>query len=173
MQQRMDDSLSSQKKLILTDAMTGLYSRYSYNEDLELYRKMDRLPDDLTVFSIDVNGLKHANDTLGHDAGDELIIAAARCIQNAFAGYGKCYRTGGDEFVAITVMNNLEINEVTNKLNKEIKNWYGYLNKSLSISFGYNSDSNKSIDEMIKLADKDMYKHKEEYYKLNNVTPRF
>ena len=70
-------------------------------------------------------------------------------------------------------MNNLEINEVTNKLNKEIKNWYGYLNKSLSISFGYNSDSNKSIDEMIKLADKDMYKHKEEYYKLNNVTPRF
>lgn len=65
----MDDSLSSQKKLILTDAVTGLYSRYSYNEDLELYRKMDRLPDDLTVFSIDVNGLKTSNDTLGHDAG--------------------------------------------------------------------------------------------------------
>ena len=60
----MDDSLSSQKKLILTDAVTGLYSRYSYNEDLELYRKMDRLPDDLTVFSIDVNGLKTSNDTL-------------------------------------------------------------------------------------------------------------
>lgn len=172
-QQKMTNTLSYQKTIVQTDSMTGLFSRYSFSKDLNDYRKLSKLPDNLTVFSIDVNGLKHANDTLGHDAGDELIIAAARCIQNAFAGYGKCYRTGGDEFVAITVMNNLEINEVTNKLNKEIKNWYGYLNKSLSISFGYNSDSNKSIDEMIKLADKDMYKHKEEYYKLNNVTPRF
>ncbi|MGN1405797.1 MAG: GGDEF domain-containing protein [Erysipelotrichaceae bacterium] len=171
-QQRMGDSLSSQKKLILTDAMTGLYSRYSYNEDLESYRKMDRLPDHLTVFSIDINGLKTSNDTLGHDAGDELIIAAARCIQHVLGAYGKCYRTGGDEFVAICTMNINEINEALRNLKKAQKRWHGYLNDSLSISVGYCSDNNSPIDEMITKADKNMYKQKEEYYRLNNLTPR-
>ena len=172
MQQRMDDSLSSQKKLILTDAVTGLYSRYSYNEDLELYRKMDRLPDDLAVFSIDVNGLKTSNDTLGHDAGDELIIASARCIQHVLGAYGKCYRTGGDEFVAICRMNSYEINEALRNLNKAQKKWHGYLNDSLSLSAGHCSNPDNTIDEMITKADRDMYKHKEEYYRLNNLTPR-
>ena len=46
-----------------------------------------------------LNGLKKANDTLGHSAGDELICAAANCMKFAFASYGKIYRIGGDEFV--------------------------------------------------------------------------
>ena len=168
----MDDSLSSQKKIILTDAMTGLYSRYSFNEDLEHYRRMERLPEDLTVFSIDVNGLKTSNDTLGHDAGDELIIAASRLVSQAFGAYGKCYRTGGDEFVAICTMNINEINEALRNLKKAQKKWRGYLNKNISISVGFNKDSDITIDEMFVLADKDMYRQKEEYYRLNFITPR-
>lgn len=171
-QQRMGDSLSSQKKLILTDAMTGLYSRYSYNEDLKNYRKLNKLPDNLVVFSIDVNGLKTSNDTLGHDAGDELIIAAARCIQYVLGAYGKCYRTGGDEFVAICKMSAAEINEASRNLKRAQKRWHGYLNENLSISFGYNFDTNNTIDEMISLADKDMYRHKEEYYRMNGISSR-
>ncbi|MBR5705734.1 MAG: diguanylate cyclase, partial [Deltaproteobacteria bacterium] len=58
-------------------------------------------PEDLAVFSIDVNGLKTVNDSLGHDAGDELIRGAADCISAAFGQTGKCYRTGGDEFVVL------------------------------------------------------------------------
>lgn len=168
----MDDSLSSQKKIILTDAMTGLYSRYSYNEDLEHYRKMERLPEHLTVFSIDVNGLKASNDTLGHDAGDELIIAASRLINQAFGAYGKCYRTGGDEFVAICRMSENEINEALRNLKKAQKKWRGFLNKNISISEGYCTDNDKTIDEMFVLADKDMYRKKEEYYRLNFIVPR-
>ena len=46
-------------------------------------------------------GLKKANDTLGHSAGDELICAASNCMKFAFASYGKIYRIGGDEFCVI------------------------------------------------------------------------
>ena len=50
---------------------------------------------------MDVNGLKRTNDCYGHDAGDRLVIAAARCAEEAFGGIGYCYRIGGDEFCAI------------------------------------------------------------------------
>ena len=50
---------------------------------------------------MDVNGLKKVNDQLGHDAGDELLKGASSCISRCFGSYGKAYRTGGDEFIAI------------------------------------------------------------------------
>ena len=45
--------------------------------------------------TIDINGLKVVNDTLGHAAGDELICGAADCISKTFEKSGTCYRTGG------------------------------------------------------------------------------
>ena len=50
---------------------------------------------------MDLNGLKEANDNIGHEAGDELIIGASKCMDNAFSGLGRTYRVGGDEFVAL------------------------------------------------------------------------
>lgn len=41
------------------------------------------------------------NDSIGHDAGDELLIGAARCIREAFSHLGDVFRIGGDEFTAI------------------------------------------------------------------------
>lgn len=35
---------------------------------------------------MDLNGLKAANDNIGHEAGDELIIGASKCMDNAFSG---------------------------------------------------------------------------------------
>ncbi|MCR5741555.1 MAG: diguanylate cyclase [Gammaproteobacteria bacterium] len=44
----------------------------------------------------DINGLKTENDTIGHEAGDELICGSAECMKNAFSRHGKIYRVGGD-----------------------------------------------------------------------------
>ena len=41
---------------------------------------------------MDLNGLKEANDNIGHEAGDELIIGASKCMDNAFSGLGRTYR---------------------------------------------------------------------------------
>ena len=57
------------------DVLTGVFSRLAYHECLEQYA--DSVPTDLTVFLMDINGLKGVNDALGHEAGDELICGAA------------------------------------------------------------------------------------------------
>ncbi|MGZ1157511.1 GGDEF domain-containing protein [Lactobacillus delbrueckii subsp. bulgaricus] len=54
----------------------------------------------LGVAFMDLNGLKEANDELGHDAGDELLISAGQIISQAF-GRDYVYRVGGDEFVVL------------------------------------------------------------------------
>lgn len=46
----------------------------------------------LVIFAMDVNGLKGANDTKGHEAGDELIKGAADCIKEAIGGSGNVRR---------------------------------------------------------------------------------
>lgn len=50
---------------------------------------------------LDINNLKKANDTYGHQEGDRLIADSARCIKEAFGELGDCYRIGGDEFAVI------------------------------------------------------------------------
>lgn len=57
---------------------------------------------DLLIYaSVDVNGLKVINDSLGHIAGDELICGAADCLKQVFGTYGKVFRIGGDEYAVI------------------------------------------------------------------------
>ena len=103
-QLRSDKKIQEQSVLITTDSLTGARSRYAYSQKLNEYDAMPKLPDDLTVFLIDIDGLKRTNDTLGHDAGDELIRGSAECIAKTFENYGNVYRIGGDEFIVFARM---------------------------------------------------------------------
>lgn len=75
-----------------TDELTKCLNRRAYDVDME---KLD-LSSEWAYISLDLNGLKQANDSLGHSAGDELICGVANCMKFAFASYGKIYRIGGD-----------------------------------------------------------------------------
>jgi GGDEF domain-containing protein len=82
--------------------MTGLKSRYAYTI-FEAQQKMGPLADDLYLIFLDIDTLKKINDTFGHVAGDETIVAVSKCIKNAFGDVAECFRMGGDEFlVAMT-----------------------------------------------------------------------
>lgn len=50
----------------------------------------------------DLDGFKTLNDTLGHDAGDELLVAFGRRLDIAVGGSGTAYRLGGDEFCVLS-----------------------------------------------------------------------
>lgn len=83
------------------------------------------LDDDFVYVSFDVNGLKIVNDSLGHLAGDEVIIAAADCISKTFGKVGTVYRVGGDEFVALVVVNTDKLIVIREEFDKyECKNDY-------------------------------------------------
>ncbi|MGN0492454.1 MAG: diguanylate cyclase domain-containing protein [Acutalibacteraceae bacterium] len=167
-QQSDNDNLSRQKALIETDALTGMLSRYSYIEALNSYNEAAELPRNLTVFTIDINGLKIVNDTLGHHAGDELICGAAKCISKVFGKYGKCFRTGGDEFIAILNIDKSQAGIIQEALDAAAEKWKGEAANSLSLSSGYAAAEDHpdlSLERLVIIADEMMYANKEAYYR--------
>ncbi len=157
-----------------TDELTRLYNRRTYEEDLDTISS-NNFMDDLVIVALDVNGLKTVNDTLGHKAGDELIIGASKCIDAGFRRVGKSYRTGGDEFMAILRCDKDQLNNALEEFEKTISDWSGILVKKLSISYGYvRADEFKdmTIRELATVADKRMYEDKEEYYRKNGIVKR-
>lgn len=163
----MDDHLVMQQIKIDTDALTGLYSRHAYSIVLKSYDEGGELPKDFAVFTADINGLKQVNDCLGHEAGDELICGAARCIENTIGAGGKCYRTGGDEFVVLTTMKREEAENALRQLESECEHWHGSMVKSLSISAGYALTADfedLSVEALVRESDKTMYEAKSAYY---------
>ena len=163
----MDDHLVRQQNEIDTDALTGVFSRHAYSKALESYDDADTMPKNFTVFSADVNGLKQVNDSLGHEAGDELIRGAAKCIQHTVGANGKCYRTGGDEFVVLTAMSREDAENTIRQLKKECERWRGETVKSLNVSAGYalaEDFDNLNAEALVREADKAMYEAKATYY---------
>lgn len=88
--------------LSLEDELTGLHNRRAFmtmaDQRLQLLERSGALC--LLIFA-DVDGLKAANDTVGHEAGDRLLIDAARALQAAFRRTDLVARMGGDEFVVL------------------------------------------------------------------------
>ena len=121
------------------------------------------------AFSIDINGLKSVNDTLGHAAGDELICGAADCIRKVFGSYGICYRTGGDEFVVLAHADKERAEELIRRLSEEANAWKGKAVRSLSLSSGYalaSEHADVSAEKLIVFSDQGMYAEKNRYYQL-------
>ena len=146
-----------------TDELTKCFNRRAYDSDME---KLD-LNTKWAYISLDLNGLKKANDTLGHSAGDELICAASNCMKFAFASYGKIYRIGGDEFVVWIQESVSNIDSILQVFDTTIHDWHGKYSNSISVSYGVVKSSEQdfdSVQEISKLADERMYQNKKEYY---------
>ena len=174
-QLRSDKKIQEQSVLITTDSLTGARSRYAYSQKLNEYNAMPKLPDDLTVFLIDIDGLKRTNDTLGHDAGDELIRGSAECIEKTFKDYGCVYRIGGDEFVVFAQMDRAQAEKLIPKLNERAAAWKGKEVKTISLSSGFAIASEfpgLSCEQLANEADEEMYKAKSDYYRVTGFKRR-
>ena len=162
-----DTRIREQMKQIRLDPLTGISNRHAYIEELQKLTAAEELPDNLVVYSIDINGLKKTNDTLGHSAGDELICGAADCITTIFDKYGKTYRTGGDEFIVIANIETTQIYSLVSQLNKLGASWKGKESRSISFSVGAaarKDNPDLKPEKLVILADQRMYKAKNEYY---------
>lgn len=148
-----------------TDELTGLYNRRAYEEGLDRIRKDVPSEKMIVVAIFDVNGLKEVNDKLGHASGDELLRGAASTIRSVYGSYGKCYRTGGDEFVVILEEPVEKLSVLNESFEKAAEKWHGKQVAELNISYGAAlSEEVCSIDEQIILADQRMYFAKKAYY---------
>lgn len=161
---RANQERDAQVVISNTDELTQCFNRWAYEEDLR------RLPIDqpFVYISMDLNGLKKTNDTLGHVAGDELIRGAASCMEESFGGCGKIYRIGGDEFVAILTKQVQQHAQMEAAFADAVGAWHGTVVEAMTISSGVVSGEENawtSWEEVAKAADARMYDQKAAYYK--------
>ncbi|MCW2605663.1 MAG: cph2 8 [Frankiales bacterium] len=93
---RMDAEL---RRLALHDALTGLPNRALFSDRAELaLARAEHLRTSVAVLVVDLDGFKHVNDTLGHQAGDELLQEVGQRLRQATRPQDSVARVGGDEF---------------------------------------------------------------------------
>lgn len=146
-----------------TDELTRCYNRRAYEEDIN---KLN-LSKEWVYVSMDLNGLKRANDSFGHVAGDELIRAAADCMKSSFSEHGKVYRVGGDEFVVIITKDIPQFENMLRRFEQRVASWHGEFVESMAVSYGYVFSSERkwnSIFDISKASDERMYESKKQYY---------
>ena len=149
------------KTLSVTDLLTGVYNRNAMNNRISnIVDGTEELKLPYGVVFIDLNGLKHVNDTDGHRAGDHLLKDAAALIGEVFTGY-EIFRIGGDEFLVIaTDISEEDFNALVESLRKETKE-----SEKLKLAIGScYAGNDPDIRQAMKHADKEMYKDKEAYY---------
>ena len=152
-----------QKRYAYYDQMTGLKNRRAYAEQIESLGA--DLPQDLCVVMADINGLKTTNDTIGHEAGDELITGAADCLQQAFSCTDKVYRIGGDEFCVMMKGSREDAQRCIDRLEEITAKRKGRHIGSISISCGAEpAEGHADIESVVKEADRRMYESKNQYY---------
>lgn len=150
-------------KMAYEDPMTGLYNRAKCDE---MFEQFDSKHDaECTLILCDLNGLKKANDTYGHEAGDLLITTFAKILQVAFEGHSNLFRMGGDEFL---IMINHRKNESHLKscllkmimLEREVSKKHPFpIECSYGVAYSTEVKEHKA-DKVYMLADERMYKMK-------------
>jgi diguanylate cyclase (GGDEF)-like protein len=147
------------------DVMTGLYNRAYFEDTLLRLEKERREP--VSIIIADLNGLKHTNDTLGHQAGDALIRRAAEVLKANFDDVHIAARIGGDEFAVILPgLDGRAANETIAHLQELIAlNNKFYHAPELSISMGTaTSRPGLSLEKVISMADHAMYDNKAQHH---------
>jgi diguanylate cyclase (GGDEF)-like protein/PAS domain S-box-containing protein len=87
------------------DDLTGLLNRRGFFALVDQARpRARRLSAQVLLMYVDVDGLKHVNDRLGHAAGDVIVVAAAETLKSTFRQDDILARIGGDEFVALALL---------------------------------------------------------------------
>lgn len=169
----MKEKYEKEKLLYIsnTDALTGCLNRHAYETDIN---KLD-LKKEWVYISLDLNSLKHINDTYGHDVGDEMICAAAACMTASFGEFGKVYRIGGDEFVVIVTQKPDELDAMTKHFDSSVAEWRGKIVDSMTISYGCVRSLEEDwelVHDIEKEADRRMYASKARYYSDSGIDRR-
>ena len=146
------------------DALTNIGNRFAMSACVDNIDEKQSIG----VVYCDVTGLKYVNDTMGHEAGDRLLLNACGCLTDVF-GEDKVFRIGGDEFLVICT----QIDE--NTLIKRITELKELMNeRSVNMAAGIIWSENviTGFDEMLRESEERMYADKAQYYKEKEIERR-
>ena len=165
--QKLAEDETRMRHLAQHDALTGLPNRLSLQERFALateYAK--RNEHKIAVMLLDLDHFKELNDTRGHAAGDEALIALAGRLRTTVRGADTVARLGGDEFVVLAsdLGDRTSVQPVLEKLSDVIgipvTAGGGAWTLSASIGVAFYPDDGASLGDLLKLADAAMYSDK-------------
>jgi diguanylate cyclase (GGDEF)-like protein len=147
------------------DVLTKLHNRAFYMDELNRLQRKSLRP--VSALVIDLDGLKEANDQLGHDAGDALLRRLGEVLNGAISVPNHAARIGGDEFAVLmpgadrqAALTLLETIHELLKINNQF-----YSNAPLGISVGLaTSEPGETMEAMVRRADLAMYEQKRAHH---------
>ncbi len=163
----MARSKNSYKMMSYHDKMTGLLNRRGMYDEYQKMWRAKRDGDKVFACVIDMDSLKHINDTYGHQEGDIAITAISRAIREITADNELSVRAGGDEFYIIGIgeydndgfeKRKADFYNIIEGINEELGKPYT-VTASLGSAFGEQSDMDR-LDSLILEADEEMYRCK-------------
>jgi len=155
------------EKLAHFDNLTGCYSRgYGLALLEEQIKTANRKKTPILLLYLDVDEFKKINDHYGHKEGDRALKGAVKLFKSTLRKIDIICRMGGDEFLLIFLESSLNDAPIIRKrLSKNLEKLNQKLNRPYKIDFSiglsyYNPSDPLSIEELIKIADENMYEEK-------------
>ena len=163
----LEQQLHKTERLAMHDPLTNLPNRRLFEERLiETMAEARINRTTVACLVIDVDNFKHINDTLGHDAGDQLLRALAVRLSWHMSPRDILARTGGDEFTALLAGVNDEhhlrfiASAMMAAASVPIMIDDGSVDVRISVGIALSPDHADDIDELRRLADEAMYSAK-------------
>ena len=166
---RLESAFDKLAHMSKTDELTGLANRRHFMEVLQaFYHQARRYNRPLSIIQIDIDFFKAANDSCGHQGGDELLRVVAGAIESACRKTDLPARCGGDEFaILLPETSSLPAAVIAERIRlalaQQSTSIQGlHLTVTLSIGIAdLNSGEISGPEEMLALADRAMYAAKE------------
>lgn len=148
------------------DALTGLPNRNRLRDYLEGKLNSLTTASRLTVLYIDLDRFKPVNDTLGHGAGDEILVGVANRLKQCIRGDDLVARLGGDEFVMVMsrLQHNEDIEKLCERVIETVSEPFSYEDKQIligaSVGIALAPTDATQASELLRCADIALYQAK-------------
>lgn len=154
--------------MAMHDGLTSLPNRMHFQHNLnQVIHIAKRHKYKIAVLFLDMNKFKEINDTLGHEAGDQLLKEIAKRLKECIREEDTVARLGGDEFAILLpeIKNSEDVLHIVRKILHKTSEKFSIGKKtiipSMSIGISIYPDHAKDADTLVKFADKAMYNAKQ------------
>jgi diguanylate cyclase (GGDEF)-like protein/PAS domain S-box-containing protein len=151
----------------LHDPLTKIANRVLFRDRVDhALSKQRRDNSKLAVLFLDLDNFKSVNDSIGHGAGDKLLIAVAQRLQDCLRTSDTAARLGGDEFAVLveSIHSSDEATMIAERINAVFRQPFVIENKEVfmgtSIGIAQSGDHAVTADDLLRNADLAMYKAK-------------